>query len=159
MLENLALSCHVRKRPSLCLTRRLITVFEILDLWILSRTAAVNFESTRPMFLRPCFISFFCPCLSLKRGPLPSGLDAPVRSYYLFRPSHCTWFYYYNNVQYVTEIMKVIIVQIFETPFLLPHQTLVLKTFVLCFSLDMRGQIFTQTQNSRQDYSFICFNI
>jgi len=55
--------------------------------------------------------------------------------------------------------MKVIIVQILEIPFPLPHQTLLLNTLVLCFSLDMRGQIFIQTQNSMQDYIFKCFNV
>lgn len=112
------------------------------------------------VFLRSCFISFFCLILGLKRGPLPSGLHAPVHLCYFFLPSHCTWFYYYhNNVQRVTKVMNAIIVQIFEIPFPLPHQTLLLNTLVLCFPLDMRGQIFIQTQNSRQDYSFICFNI
>lgn len=55
--------------------------------------------------------------------------------------------------------MKVIIVQISEIPSPFPHQTLLLNALVFCFSLDMRGQIFIRTQNSRQDYSFICFNI
>jgi hypothetical protein len=55
--------------------------------------------------------------------------------------------------------MKVISVQISAIPFPLPHQALLLNTLFLCFSLDMRGQIFTQTQNSRQGYGFMCFNI
>jgi hypothetical protein len=55
--------------------------------------------------------------------------------------------------------MKLIIVQIFVIPFLLPHQTLLLNSLVLCFSPDMTDQISIQTQSSRLDYSFMCFNI
>lgn len=104
-------------------------------------------------------MSFFFLCLGLKRGTFPSGLDAPVYSYYMSLPSNPTWFYYHNNVQCETKVMKLITVQILQRPFLPHHQTRLLETLALCFSFDMSDQIFIQTQNSRQDYSFICINI
>jgi hypothetical protein len=153
----MAVSCEVRKCPFFCLTRRLITVFEILDLWILSRITAVNFESAHHVFFKVLLYTIVFLCLDLKRGPFPSGLDAPVHSYYMFLLSHRTWFYQRNNVQCEPKVMKLIIVQVFEIPFLLPHQTLLLNS-LLRFSLDMRDQISIQTQSSRL-CSFICLNI
>ena len=55
--------------------------------------------------------------------------------------------------------MKVITVQILQRPFLPHHQTLLLETLAICFSFGMGDQIFIQTQNSRQNCSFICINI